>query len=1125
MPAPASNTVEHMFDYDGRMSRYAELHCHTNYSFLDGASWAGELVEQAAALGYTALGITDHDGFRGVVQVHAHASAVGLPVVYGTEVGMPFDATPDSEMDVSELVAPSSIDVPRTGEGDLTRRGRIRRMHGSKPTDHRALDHLVLLAPDPVGYAAISRFVTRGQFRGKKDAPVYSYADLDEASRTGQLVALSGCWQGAVPRAAAHGDLHGALSAARKLMEIFPDRFYIELTHHGLPTDDARNDLLADVAMRLGLPTVATNNVHYAHPHDADLSEVLAAIGGRRSLEVADGFRPATDLRHLRTPDEMARQFARYPGAVERAADLGASLAFDLDLLTPELPDFSMPGSFTTEDEYLESLVYEGAREVYPGAEDGIDPRARRRLEHELGVIRDLGFAGYFLVAWDIVQFARSRDIYCQIRGSGADSAVCRCLKVTRVDPIRLGLPFERFLSHERGRPPDIDIDFEAERREEVIQYCYRRYGRERAAMVANVITYRARSVLQDVGKAFGLTQAQVNALTKYLDTRNPKGLREVVDLPAGLTADHIYDVCYRLDGFPRHLGIHSGGMVIARQPLWETTPLEWGRMEDRSVLQWDKNDTAAMGLVKFDLLALGALNALHLSVDMIRDTHGVDIDLALIPQEPIVYDMLTRADTVGVFQVESRAQMATLPKMKPRTFYDLAVEVALIRPGPIQGQSVHPYLRRRNGEEPISYIHPAAEPILRKTLGVPIFQEQLMELARVCAGFTPGQSDRLRQAMTHKRSDEEMSKLRDEVYEGMASKGIVGTPADELWEKLQGFASFGFPESHSVSFAYIVYAASWLKYHWPAEFFAGLLNAQPMGFYSPNSLVADAVHHGVIVLQPDVNESIHDCTIEDHDADQNDFAEYLGMAWRRGGGAVEDPIRSPVALRLGLRYVRDLGESDITRIEAARFTGGPFRTPEDFAQRTGLSVSSHEALSAAGAFGSLGLDKREGMWMAGDLAELGPGRLALGTGVPVPQLPEMAALETIEADLWSTGISLTHPVSLIRRQLADDGVLSIADALSLRVNRSKVRVAGIVTHRQRPETAHGVRFFNLEDETGIMNVILLPAVWEENYEIARKSVGVVVGGMIEFNDGVTNLVARKLEPWPAPKMTSRDFR
>ena len=1114
-----------MFDYSTAMSRYAELHCHTNYSFLDGASWAGELVQRASELGYEALGVADHDGFRGAVQVHAHASAVGLPVVYGTEIGMPLSATDETEASIADLMVPLDEEVPITGEGDLTRRGRVRRMHGTKPTGERETNHLVLLAPDPGGYAAISRFVTRGQFRGRKDAPVYSFRDLDQASRDGSLVALSGCWQGAVPRAAARGDLPSALRHAAQLKDLFPDRFFIELTHHGLSGDDGRNDLLAEVASRLGLQTVATNNVHYAYRHDADLAEVLAAIGGRRSLDEADGFRAATDLRHLRTSDEMAIRFSRYRGAVETAADLGRSLAFDLDLLTPELPDFAMPGGFTTEDEYLASLVYDGAREVYPGSEDGIDPVARRRLEHELGVIGSLGFAGYFLVAWDIVQFARGRDIYCQIRGSGADSAVCRCLKVTRVDPIRLGLPFERFLSHERGRPPDIDIDFEAERREEVIQYCYRRYGRERAAMVANVITYRAKSVLQDVGKAFGLTQAQVNGLTKYLDTRNPKSLREAVDLPEGLTADHIYDVCHRLDGFPRHLGIHSGGMVITRRPLWETTPLEWGRMADRSVLQWDKNDTAAMGLVKFDLLALGALNALHLSVDLISDIHGIDVDLAVIPQEPIVYDMLTLADTVGIFQVESRAQMATLPKMKPRTFYDLAVEVALIRPGPIQGQSVHPYLRRRNGEEAVSFMHPAAEPILRKTLGVPIFQEQLMELARVCAGFSPGQSDRLRQAMTHKRSEDEMAKLRDEVYSGMEGKGISGKPADELWEKLQGFASFGFPESHSVSFAYIVYAASWLKFHWPAEFFAGLLNAQPMGFYSPNSLVADAVHHGVVVLTPDVNHSIHDCTIENHDADPDDIAEYLTLGWRRGMGAVDDPIRSPVTLRLGLRYVRDLGESDITRIEAARFTGGEFTSPEDFAQRTGLSVASHEALSASGAFGSLGLGKREGMWLAGALSELGPGRLPLGNGAPTPDLPVMDKLETLEADLWSTGISLTHPVSLIRHQLDEAGVLSVSVGLNLKKHNSKITVAGIVTHRQRPETAHGVRFFNLEDETGIMNVVVMPPVWEANYEIARKAVGIVVTGVLEYRDGVTNLVARRVEPWPAPDIKSRDFR
>ena len=1107
---------------------YAELHCHTNFSFLDGASHADELVLTAAELGYDALAITDHDGFRGVVKVHEAAGEIGLPVVYGTEVGMPRGEA-DPPTSVNDLREESKIQDPGSKIGSdpsPTRRGRIRRMHGSKPIDLPETDHLVLLAPSPQGYAAISSFVTKGQYRGEKDRPVYAYADLDEAARTGDLVALTGCHQGAVARAALTGDIDGAVAAASRLREIFGGRLFVELWHHRMPEDDRRNDLLAEVARRLRLPTVASNNVHYADRRDADLSEVLAAIGGRRSLDHADGFRPASDERFLKSPAEMAARFARYRGAVERAAELGKDLAFDLNLLTPRLPDFPMPGAFITEDDYLRHIVYEGARDVYPGTGDGgMDPQARTRIDHELGVIEALGFAGYFLVAWDIVRYARSQDIYCQIRGSGADSAVCRCIGLTRVDPIRLRLPFERFLSAERGRPPDIDIDFEAERREEVIQYCYRRYGRERAAMVANVITYRARSVLQDVGKAFGLTQAQVNALTKYLDTRSPQHLEAEIDLPAGLTSELIFDVCRRLDGFPRHLGIHSGGMVVAQRPLWEVVPLEWGRMEDRSVLQWDKDDCAAMGIVKFDLLALGAMNGLHMSVDAIREVHGIDIDLAKIPQEPVVYDMLTRADTVGVFQVESRAQMATLPRMKPKTFYDLAIEVALIRPGPIQGHSVHPFLRRRNGEEPIVYPHPSAEPILEKTLGVPVFQEQLMELARVCAGFTAGQSDKLRQAMTHKRSDEAMAKLRDEVYRGMEGNGVVGAAADEIWEKLQGFASFGFPESHSVSFAYIVYASAWLKYHWPTEFFAGLLNAQPMGFYTPNSLVQDAQHHGVVVHPPDVNVSWFDCTVEPLDAPEDDLADYLGLQWRRGRGALSDPIRPAVALRLGLRYVRNLGDAEITRIEAARMVGGPFESPEDLAQRTGLPLDAYEALAGSGAMASLGIGRREGIWAAGALGGMGPGRLALAEGTVAPDLPDMSPAEEMQADLWSTGIATIHPVSFLRPALEDRGCLTTAEALGRRKHGTRAKVGGLITHRQRPGTARGVRFLNLEDETGLLNVVVMPQVWEANFEIARKAIGVVITGVLEYRDGVTNLVAHGFEHWPVEGIKSRDFR
>ncbi len=1106
------------------MSRYAELHCHTNFSFLDGASHPEDLVERAIELGYEALAVTDHNGFYGTSRLWQAAKATGLPVIYGVEIGL--EVNPAGAIDpVAKAEDWDKLRYARAkgGQGRL-RRGRSVRSHGTKPTDLPEASHLVLLAGSPDGYRTLSHMVTKAQMRGEKDHPIYSWDDLAIAATNFDIHALTGCHSGAIPRAAASGDLGATMRETSRHRELFGSRLHIEMWHHGMPEDDSRNDLMWEVAQKLGVSTVATNQVHYYDRRDAYLAEVLAAIGGRRTLGEADGFRPATDERYLKHPDEMVHRFARYPGVVSRAADIGKRLAFDLGLVAPQLPDFPMPGHFQDEMEFLRHLTWEGARDVYPGSEDGIDPTARKRLEHELAIIQQLGFAGYFLVVKDLVDFARDQDIYCQIRGSGADSAVCRCIGLTRVDPIRLHLPFERFLSEERGKPPDIDVDFEADRREEVIQYCYRRYGRERAAMVANVITYRARSVLRDVAKTFGFTQAQVDGLSKYVDTRDPAQLRAMdTPLPKGMTAEMIYDICWRLDGYPRHLGIHSGGMVIADRPLWQVVPLEWGRMEGRTVIQWDKDDSAAVGIVKFDLLGLGMLNALHLATDMIEDTHGVEIDLARLPQEPALYESITRADTVGLFQIESRAQMATLPKMKPKTFYDLAVEVALIRPGPIQGQSVHPYLRRRNGEEPVRYPHPSTEVILKKTLGVPIFQEQLMELARICAGFDGSQADRLRQAMTHKRSDEAMGRLKDEVYEGMAANGIAAAAADEIWEKLQGFASFGFPESHSVSFAYIVYMSTWLRFHYPAEYLAGLLNAQPMGFYSPNSLSQDAQRHGVVVLSPDVNVSWHDCTIEPIEADPDDIVSYLGQEWRRGRGHVDDVVRPAVGVRMGLRYVRNMGESEITRIEAARVLGGEFNSPEDLAFRTGLEVDSLEGLAAAGALQSIGLGRREGMWAAGALAEIDPERLALSPGVTAPELPGMSPEEEHRADLWATSVSPAHPMSFVRERL--EGCLTAADALEMQRNKARISVAGVITHRQRPGTANGVYFLNLEDETGLLNIVVLPDVWAKHRHVVRKSPALVIHGRLEFYDGVTNIVARDFEPLGVNTVKSRDFR
>ena len=1108
---------------------YAELHAHSNFSFLDGASPPEQLVERAADLGYEALAITDHDGFYGLVRFWQAARDTGLPAVYGVELSLPPAGSP-AEGVAAPFEEAARRDVaripPPVGHPARHNGLRSRRAHRTRPVaDSGDAEHLVVLAPSPEGYARLSRLVSTAQLRGEKGRPLYRWDDLGEAAAGGGLVALTGCGQGAVPRAARQGDESATLRAASRLREVFGRRLYVEIWDHRMPEDDPRNDLLWVTARRLGLPVVATNNVHYAHRRDADLSEVLAAVGGRRSLTEHDGFRPATDERYLKSPGEMAVRFRKYPGAVERAASLGRDMAFDLRLVAPRLPDFPMPHRFGTEMDYLRHLTFQGARKVYPDRAGGIEARAAARLTHELDVIERLGFPGYFLVVWDIVNFARDQDIMCQIRGSGADSAVCRCLDLTRVDPIRLGLPFERFLSEERGRPPDIDLDLEAERREEVIQYCYRRYGRERAAMVANVITYRARSVLKDVVKAFGFTPAQADGMTRYVDTHDPTELPLEEPLPAGLTAERVYEICRRLDGFPRHLSIHSGGMVIADRPLWQVVPIEWGRMEDRTVLQWDKDDCAAMGIVKFDLLGLGMLNALHLTVDTIEEAHGRRIDLAVVPQEPAVYEVLTKADTVGLFQVESRAQMATLPRLKPRTFYDLAVQVALIRPGPIQGASVHPYLRRRNREEPVRYPHPLTVPVLERTLGVPVFQEQLMELARVCAGFDGAQSDRLRSAMTHKRSDEAMEKLREEVFEGMRSKGVTGAAAGEIWEKLQGFASFGFPESHSVSFAYIVYMSAWLRYHYPAEFLVGLLNAQPMGFYSPNTLVQDALRHGVVVLNPDVNRSLEECTIEPYPCDEDDIVEHYGTRWRRGRGPVDDPIREPVAAQLGLGYVRNLGEAETGRILVARQIGGTFTGPADLAHRTGLAVDTLEGLAAAGAFGSFGITPRQGMWMAGVLGGTGPERLPLAPGLDPPRLKPMNDWETHQASLWSTGVSVRHPIEFARSRLSAFGCLTIAEALEVKRNGTHVKVGGIVTHRQRPATSCGVIFFNLEDETGLLNVVLLPEIWNLHRKIARRSPGLIIQGPLEYRHGVTNLMAKSFTPFRTDQLPTRNFR
>jgi error-prone DNA polymerase len=765
---------------------------------------------------------------------------------------------------------------------------------------------------------------------------------------------------------------------------------------------------------------------------------------------------------------------------------------------------------------YLRELVEEGATERYGPRADTL---AWRTIDHELDVIEQLGFPGYFLVVWDIVRFCADHDIYCQGRGSAANSAVCYALGVTKADAVSLGLLFERFLSPERDGPPDIDLDIESGRREEAIQHVYRTHGRHHTAQVANVITYRARSAVRDMAKALGFAPGQQDAWSKQVDAWGRVEATEAQRGPGSSAPgqpDHdipaeVLALAKEVEDFPRHLGIHSGGMVICDRPVIEVCPVEWARMEDRSVLQWDKDDCAAVGLVKFDLLGLGMLSALHHAVDLIRAHRGYEVDLATIPQEPAVYDMLCRADSVGVFQVESRAQMATLPRLRPRTFYDLVVEVALIRPGPIQGGSVHPYIRRRNGQEEVTYLHPLLENSLSKTLGVPLFQEQLMQMAIDVAGFTPAEADELRQAMGSKRSRVRMERLRGRVYAGMAERGIVGEVADEIFLKMSAFANYGFPESHSVSFAYLVYASSWIKLHEPAAFCAALLNAQPMGFYSPHSLVQDARRHGVVVRTPDLNASAATAVLEPCAESHNEVAVRLGLRAIRGLGP---PTKSSTGLA--------------DEVAGRRIADGPYRDLEDVVRRVPeLRLPQLEAMATAGAFGCFGLERREALWAVGALSQSRADRLrGVVTGARSPTLPGMTPVEESVADLWATGVSPEgHPTRFLRERLTALGVVTATGLWDVTPGH-RVVVGGIVTHRQRPMTAQGTTFMNLEDETGLINVVCSKGCWARYRRVARDAPALLVRGRLERSEGVINVVAERLDPLPvAATAGSRDFR
>ena len=1099
----------------GPIVPYAELHAHSAFSFLDGASSPEQLVEEAHRLGLSGLAITDHDGFYGIVRfAEAAESFPELATVFGAELSL-------------------GLTEPQMGVAD--------------PEG----EHVLVLARQESGYHRLASAITAGQLAGgEKGRPTYSLEELAERSG-GEWVVPTGCRKGTVRRALADGGADAAWRELDRLVALFGrDNVVVELFDHGHPLDQDANDVLATLAERAGVPLLATNAVHYATPGEHRLASALAAVRARRSLDELDGWLPASDGLHLRSGAEMMRRFDRYPGAVARSVTLAEELGFRLRSARPRLPRQEVPDGHTPMS-WLRELVWSGAERRYPGMPEHV----RERLARELDVIEQKDFPGYFLIVYDLVREARSRGILCQGRGSAANSAVCYVLDITAVDSIYFDLPFERFLSALRDEEPDIDVDFDSDRREEIIQYVYGKYGRHNAAQVANVISYRPKAAVRDMAKALGYSTGQQDAWSKQVERWGAVVSTDDHDIPGP-----VVELAEQLLTFPRHLGIHSGGMVLTDRPVGEVCPIEHARMENRTVLQWDKDDCAWMGLVKFDLLGLGMLAALQYTFDLVRENTGEEWELATLPkEEAAVYDMLCRADSVGVFQVESRAQMGTLPRLQPRCFYDLVVEIALIRPGPVQGGAVHPYIRRRTGEEPVSYLHPKLEAVLARTLGVPLFQEQLMQMAVAVGNCSAADADLLRRAMGSKRGVEKIEKLRSKLYAGMAENGIALDVADSIYEKIEAFANFGFAESHALSFGLLVYASSWLKLHYPAAFLAALLRAQPMGFYSPATLTADARRHGVQMLRPDILRSGVDARLEAIDAASGASGASGGSGASgpsSGDGCREptgmagcaDAVQPPVgrfdreapdrsaehrrdgafAVRLGLADVSSIGTTVAERIVAEREARGPYRDMADLSRRAALNAEQLEALAAAGAFTGFGLQRREALWLAGEAAQDREEYLA-GSVVVVqpPLLPMLSPAEQVVYDLWATGISPDdHPIRHVREHLDERGVVRI-DRLRQAESGRRIEVGGVVTHRQRPATASGITFMNLEDESGTLNVIAGVGVWNRYRRIAREAPAMIVRGILERSpEGVVNLVADRFERLTTSAPTrSRDFR
>ena len=1051
---------------------YAELHCKSNFSFLQGASSAEQLVRRAVRLGYTALAITDRNTLAGVVRGHGASADAELQYIVAAELTFG-DAPP-----------------------------------------------CVVWIRNRSAYASLCRLLTLGRRQASKGNCCLSFEDLVSHGDEFLLGVIPDWNRLSTGTASDHHRVHAAacLIDARDLQryyEMFGERCYLLAELHRGSTDQQRLDLLQELSLQTGVPLVATGDVYYHDPSHSRLQDVLTATAHGCTVHDIGPYQFSNAQRHMRPLEDIAKLFQQIPQALERTLEIADICGFSLAELRYEYPEELAPTNVTP-IAYLKQLAWTGARQRYS---QGIPRKVINLLQHELELIGELNYEAYFLTVWDLVRFARSQGILCQGRGSAANSVVCFCLGVTSVDPDTTQLLFERFISRERAEAPDIDVDFEHERREEVLQYLYKKYGRDRAGMTGVVTTYRLRSAVREVGKALGFPADLVDAVAKNLDGRIAEGdlalrCREVGLDPDELAGERFMELVEMLRGMPRHLSQHVGGMVITQGLLSELVPIENATMDGRTVIQWNKDDLDELGILKVDCLSLGMLSAIHKCFDMLRQHKNEEWTLATIPvDDSKVYDMICQADTVGVFQIESRAQMSMLPRLKPRCFYDLVIEVAIVRPGPIQGNMVHPYLKRRDGLEEPSYPNDAIREVLDRTLGVPLFQEQAMRLAVVAAGFTPGEADQLRRAMGAWRRPGVIEKFRQKLIKGMLARDLSMEFAEQVFTQIRGFGEYGFPESHAASFALLVYVSAWLKCHHPAVFAAAVINSQPMGFYSVSDLVTDARRHEVIVLPVDVNLSDWNCTLEKTEDGTNDMNKKL-------------------ALRLGLKIVRGIRQDDVLRIVKNRGER-LYGSVEDLRRRGRVGRSVIMKLADADAFSSFQRDRRSALWEAlaqeRNSCEHPLFDLISASDDDIPELPLMQPAKQVEMDYRTAGLSLKgHPLMFWREQLDAQSVVTAIQLPTLD-NNCYVRVAGIVLLRQRPSTAKGITFVTLEDETGTINLVLKQYIWQRYYSVGRRSNAWLVHGKLERKGLVIHVVAHRLEDLSAtlgkynPK--PRDFR